>query len=371
MGIDFEAEGLLEGLEGEARDARRELLERLGAEGVGLDELRAATVDGRVLFLAAERVVGGIPRFSARQVAERADLPVEFLVAIRRAHGLPVSDADAVVFSEDDVEGARLGRAFLDAGISLERQLAVTRVIGRSLSTVAEAMRTTVLELVLEPGASEAELAERYAGAVERFMPLVGPLMEQMLRLHLRNAVRTEVISAAERARGALPGAREVAVGFADLVGFTRLGEELGPDDLERVAGRLVVLTGESLRPDVRLVKTLGDAAMLVAPDPELLLETALDVVAAADAEGADFPQVRVGAALGPAVSRAGDWYGRPVNLASRITAIARPGSVLVARELREAVDGDRFRWSSAGARSIRGVDGSVRLFRARRSEPD
>jgi adenylate cyclase len=121
----------------------------------------------------------------------------------------------------------------------------------------------------------------------------------------------------------------------------------------------------------VRLVKTLGDAAMLVAPDPELLLETALDVVAAADAEGADFPQVRVGAALGPAVSRAGDWYGRPVNLASRITAIARPGSVLVARELREAVDGDRFRWSSAGARSIRGVDGSVRLFRARRSEPD
>jgi adenylate cyclase len=370
VGIDVEAEGLLEGLEGDAREARRELLERLDAEGVGVDELRAASGDGRVLFLAAERAVGGVPRFSAREVAARADLPVDFVVAVRRAHGLPVPDADAVVFSDGDVEAARTGRAFLDAGISTEQQLAVVRVLGRALSTVAEAMRTTVLELILEPGASEAELADRYAAAVEGFMPLLGPMMEQMLRLHLRNVVRTETINAAERERGALPGAREVAVGFADLVGFTRLGEELGPDDLERVADRLVVLTGEALRPRVRLVKTLGDAAMLVAPEPEALIETALDLVEAADAEGETFPQLRVGAALGPALSRAGDWYGRPVNLASRVTAIARPGSVLVTRELREAVAGDGLRWSSAGARSLRGVDGAVRLFRARRLDP-
>jgi adenylate cyclase len=120
----------------------------------------------------------------------------------------------------------------------------------------------------------------------------------------------------------------------------------------------------------VRLVKTLGDAAMLVAPDPGPLLETALDLVDAADAEGESFPQVRFGAALGLALSRAGDWYGRPVNLASRVTAIARPGSVLATREVREAADGEGLRWSSAGARSIRGVDGAVRLFRVRRSAP-
>jgi adenylate cyclase len=370
VGIDFEAEGLLDGLAGEDRAARRELLERLSAGGVGPEDLRAAVADGRLLLLAAERVVGGVPRFSAREVAATAGLPVEFVVAIRRAHGLPVPDADAVLFSDADLEAAHLGRRFLDAGISFEQQLAVTRVLGRALSQVAEAMRTTVLELVLEPGASEAELAQRYATAVEGLMPLVGPLMEQMLRLHLRNSVRTETINAAERARGALPGARDVTVGFADLVGFTRLGEELGADDLERVAGRLVVLTGEALRPGVRLVKTMGDAAMLVAPDPRPLLETAFDLVDAADAEGESFPQVRFGAALGPALSRAGDWYGRPVNLASRVTAIARPGSVLVTREVRDAAAGDGVRWSSAGARPIRGVDGAVRLFRARRSAP-
>jgi hypothetical protein len=120
-----------------------------------------------------------------------------------------------------------------------------------------------------------------------------------------------------------------VTVCFADLVGFTRLGEQVAPDELGRVAHRLVELTAERLRGDVRLVKTIGDAAMIVGPDAHAMLELALDLVDAADAEGDDFPQLRVGMAAGPALSRAGDWYGRPVNLASRVTGIARPGSVL------------------------------------------
>ena len=88
----------------------------------------------------------------------------------------------------------------------------------------------------------------------------------------------------------------------------------------------------------MRLVKTIGDAALLVGPDATTLLELALELIDAADAEGEDFPQLRVGMAAGAALSRAGDWYGRPVNLASRVTAIARPGSVLATREVRDAV---------------------------------
>jgi adenylate cyclase len=132
------------------------------------------------------------------------------------------------------------------------------------------------------------------------------------------------------------------------------------------VAHRLVELTAERLRGDVRLVKTIGDAAMLVGPDAHAMLALALDLVDAADAEGEDFPQLRVGMASGAALSRAGDWYGRPVNLASRVTSIARPGSVLATRDVRDAV-GDDYRWSPAGARSLKGVDGPVRLYRARR----
>jgi adenylate cyclase len=370
VGIDFDAEGLLDGLEGDARAARVELLQQLAADGVGVGELRSATRDGRLVFLSAERVVSGVPRYSTREVAERTGVRPEFIMALRRANGLPVPSLDAVICSEADIDAAQTARQFLDAGVSEDQQLAVVRVLGRGLAQAAEVMRSTVLELALVPGASEAELARRYAEQVDGMMPLVGPMLEQMMRLHLRHSVRTEAISAAERAAGALPGARDVTVAFADLVGFTRLGEEVPPDELGRVAERLVELAGEHLRGEVRLVKTIGDAAMLVSPDTPPMLEVALALVDAANAEGRDFPQLRVGLAWGPALNRAGDWYGRPVNIASRVTAIARPGSVLATREVRDAANAE-YRWSSAGARSLKGVDGPVRLYRARRLQSD
>jgi adenylate cyclase len=133
------------------------------------------------------------------------------------------------------------------------------------------------------------------------------------------------------------------------------------------VAERLAALASDLVEPPVRLVKTIGDAVMLVSPEIPALLEAGLGLGEAAEAEGEDFPRLRVGVASGPAVARAGDWYGRPVNLASRITAIARPGSVLVTGEVRDAA-ADGFAWSSAGRRSVRGVDGPVRLYRARRA---
>ena len=132
-------------------------------------------------------------------------------------------------------------------------------------------------------------------------------------------------------------------------------------------------LTRASLtQPPVRLVKTIGDAAMLASPEPKALLDATLTLIDAADAEGEEFPQLRAGAALGQALPRAGDWYGRPVNLASRITDVARPGSLLVDRELHNRVVADEsapdaYRWSFAGERRMKGVRGPVPLFRARR----
>ncbi len=122
----------------------------------------------------------------------------------------------------------------------------------------------------------------------------------------------------------------------------------------------------ERVEAPVTLVKTVGDAVMLVAPEAEPLLELGLTLVEDADAEGAEFPQLRVGVACGPAVERSGDWYGRPVNLASRVTGAARAGTVLATREVRDHAGDEAFRWSGAGAKKLRGV-GSVRLYRARR----
>jgi adenylate cyclase len=363
---DFAAEGLLEGLEGEARAERLALLEQLAGEGVPLAELRRTTASGTVIFLPADRVIVGPERYTVAEVAERSGVEVEFLIAARRAMGLPIPEPDEALYTEAELESAARTLVAREAGIADEEILELLRVLGRGLSQAAESLRALPLKLVLEPGMSERDLASRYGEAAAQLYPLVDPLVSNVLALHLRHTAQSEVISALERGGGQLPGSREVTICFADLVGFTRLGEEVPPEELGKLAVRLEALATEAAQPPVRLVKTIGDAAMLASPEPEPLLEAALDLIDAADAEGEDFPQLRAGAAVGRALPRAGDWFGRPVNRASRITAIARPGSVLAEREVRESAR-QAYGWSFAGERRLRGIREPVALFRARR----
>lgn len=363
--IDFEREGLLEGLPDRQRAERLALLSYLSADGVPLEELRRHTEDGTIMFLPAERVVGGSERYTAEEVVASSGVDLEFLLSARRAMGLPIPAEDERAYVEADIDALRVAHIARSAGISDEEILDLMRTLGRGLSQAAEAMRAIVLKLVLEPGVSEHDLARRYAGAAAQLAPMIGPLIQDLLTLHLRQMAESEAISAAERRNGDLPGSREITVCFADLVGFTRLGEEVAPDELSRLAVRLEELASDVVDPPVRLVKTIGDAAMLTSLEPEPLLDAALSLLEAADAEGEDFPQLRAGVALGPALSRAGDWFGPPVNLASRVTAIARPGSVLAERSVREAAR-EAYRWSYAGERRLNGIREPVRLYRAR-----
>ncbi len=126
-------------------------------------------------------------------------------------------------------------------------------------------------------------------------------------------------------------------------------------------------LTADRVEPPVTLVKTLGDAVMLVSPERDPLLDLLLDLVDAAEADD-QLPMLRVGVACGPALERGGDWYGRPVNLASRLTGLARPASVVATAEVRDATPD--LRWSALRARKVRGV-GEMKLFRARRPEAE
>ena len=151
------------------------------------------------------------------------------------------------------------------------------------------------------------------------------------------------MIGAADLASGEIRGTADLSVCFADLVEFTRLGEEIAAEELGSVAGRFEEMASAVAEPPVRLVKMIGDAAMLVSPEPEPMLEAALRLIEAADEEGDEFPFLRAGLALGPTLAQAGDYYGRAVNLASRITGVARPGSVLVDAATKEAV-GERLR---------------------------
>jgi len=115
----------------------------------------------------------------------------------------------------------------------------------------------------------------------------------------------------------------------------------------------------------VRLVKEIGDAVMLVASEPEAMLECTLKLVeVAAREEG--FPELRAGVACGPAVNRWGDWFGTPVNLASRLTTRARPSTVLVTSEVRNAVNG-AFEFSDAGRKRLKGFSSPVHAYRVKR----
>ncbi len=243
--------------------------------------------------------------------------------------------------------------------------LEIARVLGMTMSQLAAATRGMIVDAYVEAGDNERDVGLRLAAAARELRPHVAQALEYTFDLHLREQVRSDVISRADLASGAT-GAQEVTAAFADLVDFTRLGEQLPPEELGQVTERLGRLVAEVVSAPVRLVKMIGDAAMLVSQDGEAAVAAALDLVAAAEAEGGDFPGLRAGLARGTALSRAGDWYGRPVNMASRITAMARPGSVLASEAAVEAA-GDAFSYSFAGDRRLRGIEGEIKLFRVRR----
>jgi adenylate cyclase len=363
--VDIEAAGLLDGLEGQARAERAELVEWLLGKDFTVEQIRSEVTP---MLLPAGRIVGNDGVYvSARQICEETGIDLELLEAIQSAMGLPrADDPDAVVHLRADSQAAANAKVFLDMGLSREQVISVSRVLGHGLAQAAEVMRQVVLEAVIQPGATELQLAQAYEGVVQQFSPLLGPLCDDVLRVQLRHTLETEAVNAAERAAGTVPGARNISVAFADLVGFTRLGEAVPPEELETLASRLSNLARDVVAPPVRFIKTIGDAVMLVSTDPVALLRTALALVRGAEKYD-DFPRLRVGIASGLAVSRAGDWFGSPVNMASRVTGVARPGAVLVSESAREAIaSADEFEWSFAGARHLKGVKGEVKLFRAR-----
>ena len=364
--FDLETSGLLDGLDGAARTERAELIRWLFERGVGADQIRGTPAP---MLLASRRVFGDDGELvSAREAAAAAGVELELFERIQRAMGLPrVDDPDAEVFLRADAEAAKFTREFLDVGIDPDELVQITRLLGDGLSRAAEAMRHAALAAVMRPGATELEIAQASEELVGNVAPLLGPMIQEVLLLQLRHAIETEAVNATERAEGQhLPGARLVTIGFADLVGFTRLGEALPPEELEQLAQKLADLTREIAVAPVRFIKTIGDEVMLVSPEPAPLLEAMLRLVDETEGDD-DFPRLRAGVATGMAVSRAGDWFGSPVNLAARVTGAARPGTVLVAESARDAIgDDDRFSWSFAGGKHLKGIKSEVKTFRAR-----
>jgi adenylate cyclase len=369
VAIDFETEGLLDGLEDErAREARLELLRTLEREGFSLEELRQATAEGRLALLPVERVLDAEgPRYTQREICAETGLDFEFLAEARRAIGAPAVTPDERVLTESDFNLARNAAALLQSGLDREGFLDLTRVMSQAMGTVAASFISVYGEALLRPGDTERDLGLRYAETLRNLGPLAAPALGDMLNLRLREVIRNAAVGDAELRSGHLPGALPVTVGFVDIVGFTRLGEEIPPEDLGELVRKFERSVEEATEPPVRLVKTIGDAAMLVAPIPKPVVDTVLDLVESSG-DGGQLPLLRGGLASGEALQRAGDYYGRPVNLASRLTSFAKRGSVVTSKDVHDAVP-DEYAWSFAGNRRFKGVGDEVPVYRVRPAE--
>jgi adenylate cyclase len=360
--VDFAAAGLLDGLDGEERQAREELLVSLSKDGFSLQELQRAVAEDRLALLPLERILGG--NYTALDVQRRTGLDAATVMRMRRLLGLPEPRPDERVFSKHDIATAKALMVALEAGIPLQAIEEVNRVVGESMARVAATTAAAFAQTYLSPGDSERDVALRFARFAERLAPNLDPALVAAYHAHLRDTVRRAMIGAAERERGSLPEEQELTVCFADMVGFTRLGAELEAPELGSVAGRLAALARDVTEGPVRLVKTIGDAAMFVSADPGAMVGVALSLIEAVQAE--ELPAVRAGVASGPTLLRAGDYYGHGVNLASRVTGTARPGSVLCTEVIHDAAS-DQFMWSFAGRHKLKGVGDALPLYRARR----
>jgi adenylate cyclase len=363
---DFVEAGLLDGLGEDEREARLALLRELVDEGFSLEELKRAAEEDRLGLLPVDRVLTDEPRYTAKEVAELVEAPLDFLLAVRQAMGLALPDPNERIFSDEDLEAARIFAQLRATGLPEDALLEVTRVLGSGLSQGAEAIRMLVARWLLPQGVDEYELSLQSVKAARELLPVTTPLLQYTLKAHMRDQIRNQQFGGLELAEGTSPSMRQVYVGFSDMVGFTRLGELIDIDELGHVLGGLNDEARAAVQPPARIVKTIGDAVMFVSPAPAALVETALSLTERV--ERARLPEIRSGLAAGVALSREGDWYGPPVNLASRVTGVARAGSVLATAEMRDAAP-ESYRWSQAGVFDLKGFRRRVPLYRVRRGE--
>jgi adenylate cyclase len=345
---------------------RARLIDYLLDHGVSENDLRDLRDPRRLSLLAIDQALSDRATLTRAQVARRARVDEDFVARVWRALGLPPGDPDEPLFSRRDVEGLRI-LAAMGAIFSEEQLLEATSVLGLAMSQVAASQvdlyRRWVTSQVPDAYGGNLNYVLRNVAMIELMLPTAAQLLQIVHRRHVEAAVRNESVIMVEEAEGGLPGEVDMCVGFADLVGFTAASEQLLPMELGEMAGALVRHAEEALPArGARIVKTIGDAVMFTAADPVSASAAALDLVEQAGRDGS-LPPLRAGLAYGPVLRRFGDCFGRTVNIASRVCAVAPPGAVL----LNCPVGVDEAAWRAAGIAAgapttlrAKGIDGGI-----------
>jgi len=339
----------------------RYLVDEIGAS---IPELVAAQEEGGLMSYAAVRTLRPDgERWTLSDTAARAGIEPEFAAAIWRAAGFAdvrpferrFGASDAVVFELVRDLAVIVGR---------EHGLQLVRTAGEAVARIAEAEIALLRSNVEAPLAAEGhfeDVARTYAAAATQLVPRVTNLIDTFHRHHL------EVIAhrySAVNAPTSTANVVELAVGFADIAGYTGLSHTLDPSELATMLARFEATTGDVIAASgANVAKRIGDAVMFVSNAPGVACALALELIEACAREL--LPKLRVGIASGEVIVRQGDFYGPTVNLAARLVASAEPGTALTDAGLQARLSSVRagYSFAPAGRFQLAGFDEPLEVF--------
>jgi adenylate cyclase len=295
-----------------------------------------------------EALLGGQRKYTRLQVAEAAGVSPDRTHRLWTAMGFASVGDDDAVFTDGDIDALRVWKVLLESGaFDPGAEVSAARTIGQTVSRLAEWQVQEVMARVREANGTEDDVAK----LASVLLPVIEGLQSYVWRRHLA--------AAAGRMLSESPSemsTQTMAVGFADIVGFTSTTRHANIEQLTELLENFEENAAEAIAEfHGRVVKTVGDEVLFVA---DTARDAARIAVRLADPNRDDdgLPTLRVGLAMGPVLSRFGDVYGSTVNVAARLTALARPGTILVDRTIAAELDDDPdFRLRSRRPSSVRG----------------
>ncbi|HEY1591626.1 MAG TPA: adenylate cyclase regulatory domain-containing protein [Solirubrobacteraceae bacterium] len=344
------------------------IVARLRDRGHPLDDIRRATEQGRLAFGYIDELFPSIDEraYSIREAARETGLEPALVERVVAALGM--NPAQASSLSSEDVQLLRYVAAVLDAGLPLVAMLQLVRVYGQAMAQVADAevrlFHLYVHEPLMRSGASGIEMADEMLAITRELLPLASPVMDQIHQRYLQHFVEQDVVGHMEAdldGDAVDLGRLRVAIAFADLAGYTRLTEEEGELEAVDAVERFVEAVETTLPDDARVIKTIGDEVMIVGSDPGALTDWAVGF----QQLQSEPPLPRIGIHYGEALYRDGDYYGRDVNISSRVAARSAGGEVLVTRPVVER-GGSHLEFERIAEVRLKGFTESVELFLAR-----
>ena len=349
--------------------AHARIVARLRARGHTLEELRQASESGRLAFGYMEDLFPAETDHSTlAEAAKETGLDEDLIRRMWNGIGFNPGGVDAI--SEDDLQLLRYVGAVLAAGFPKVAFMQLIRVYGQALAQIADAevrlFHLYVHEPLIRDGVPGLEMAEEMEGLARDLLPLASPIMDHLHHRFLQHFVEQDVVGHLESDAGEELdlGRLRVAIAFADLAGYTRLTEEAGEEEALGLVERFVQAVEHTLPDDARIVKTIGDAVMIVSSDANALTEWA---VGFQELQG-ERPLPRIGIHYGAVLYRDGDYYGRAVNLAARVGARAAGREVLVTKEVVDAA-GKHLRFERIGEVRLKGFTNPTELHLARPAE--